>query len=92
MWGVFFLQLENPTSVLTVGGVTSSVALLRSTRSAVTTTSSAWGCRTAFIQVGASRDVHFHPKLMTYFTLSAGLAMHATADNVVVTKSSDRSG
>lgn len=52
MFFCFFLQLENPTSVLTVGGVTSSVALSRSTRSDVTTTSSAWGCRTAATQVG----------------------------------------
>lgn len=54
----FFLQSENPTSVLTVGGATSSAALWRSTRSDVTTTSSAWGCRTASTQVGALRDTH----------------------------------
>lgn len=83
MFFFFSLQLENPTNVLTVGGVTSSAALLRSTRSDVTTTSSAWGCRTASTQVGVggSRGAHFAStqNLLTYFTLSAGLALHATA-------------
>lgn len=92
----FFSQSENPTSVLIVGGATSSVALLRSTKRDVTTTSSAWGCRTASTQVGASQDIHFHPNLMAYFTQSAGLTMHATAvyhgDNVAITKCSNRSG
>lgn len=46
-----FLQLENPTSVPTVGGATSSVALWRNTRRGATTISSVWGCRTASIQV-----------------------------------------
>lgn len=80
---LFFLfwQLENPTSVRTVGGVTSSAALSKSTKRGVTTTSSAWDCKTASIQVGAS--LNFHPNLMTYFYLEHGLQQNSTEQQCI---------